>query len=81
VRVPAGRRERLIEHLRARGIATGIHFLPAQDFTYLKTCRRGDLSVTTRVAREILTLPLHTHMPAATVERVAGAIREHLDSA
>jgi dTDP-4-amino-4,6-dideoxygalactose transaminase len=30
------------------------------------------------VAREILTLPLHTHMAAATVERVAGAIREHL---
>jgi dTDP-4-amino-4,6-dideoxygalactose transaminase len=78
VRVPAARRERLIEHLRERGIATGIHFLPAQDFTYLKGCRRGDLSVTERVTREIMTLPLHTHMPVATVERVAGAIREHL---
>jgi dTDP-4-amino-4,6-dideoxygalactose transaminase len=81
VRVPAERRERLIEHLRARGIATGIHFLPAQNFTYLKTCRRGDVSVTERVTREIMTLPLHTHMPAATVERVADAIREHLGAA
>jgi dTDP-4-amino-4,6-dideoxygalactose transaminase len=76
VRVPAERRERLIEQLRGRGIATGIHFLPAQDFTYLKGCRRGDLSVTERVTREILTLPLHTHMADTTVERVAAAIRE-----
>jgi dTDP-4-amino-4,6-dideoxygalactose transaminase len=78
VRVPADRRDGIVERLRARGIATGIHFLPAQDFTYLKSCRRGDLSVTERVAQEILTLPLHTHMLAATVERVATALREQL---
>ena len=77
VRVPAPRREGLIEHLKRRGIATGIHFLPAQDFSFLKGCRRGDLSVTERVTREILTLPLHTLMPAAVVERVAAAIREY----
>jgi dTDP-4-amino-4,6-dideoxygalactose transaminase len=81
VRVPAERREGLIAHLRHRGIATGIHFLPAQDFTYLKACRRGALPVTERVTREILTLPLHTSMPDATVERVAGAIRDHLGTA
>jgi dTDP-4-amino-4,6-dideoxygalactose transaminase len=81
VRVPAARRERLIDHLREHGIATGIHFLPAQDFTYLRACRRGDLSVTERVTREIVTLPLHTHMPAATVERVADAIGKHLGPA
>jgi len=77
VRVPAPRREGLIEHLKRRGIATGVHFLPAQDFSFLKGCRRGDLSVTERVTREILTLPLHTLMPAAVVERVAAAIREY----
>src|SRR2546421_1563715 len=77
VRVEADRREGLIEHLKRRGIATGIHFLPAQDFSFLKGCRRGDLSVTERVTREILTLPLHTLMPAAVVERVAAAIREY----
>jgi dTDP-4-amino-4,6-dideoxygalactose transaminase len=80
VRVPAARREGLIEHLRGRGVATGIHFLPAQDFTYLKGCRRGDLSVTERATREIVTLPLHTHMAPATVERVAATIREYLGS-
>jgi dTDP-4-amino-4,6-dideoxygalactose transaminase len=81
VRVAAARREGFIEHLRGRGVATGIHFLPAQDFTYLKGCRRGDLAVTERVTREIVTLPLHTHMAPSTVERVAGAIHEHLGGA
>jgi dTDP-4-amino-4,6-dideoxygalactose transaminase len=81
VRVPPARREPLIDHLRRRGIATGIHFLPAQDFSFLKGCRRGDLSVTERVTREIITLPLHTLMPAATVERVAAAIREFFRAA
>jgi dTDP-4-amino-4,6-dideoxygalactose transaminase len=76
VRVAAERREALIEHLKLRGIAIGIHFLPAQDFSFLKDCRRGDLSVTERVTREILTLPLHPLMAPALVERVAAAIRE-----
>jgi len=80
VRVTARRRDGLIEHLKRRGIATGIHFLPAQDFTFLKDCRRGDLAVTERVTREILTLPLHTLMAPALVERVAAAIREHFES-
>ena len=76
VRVTAARREALIEHLKRRGIATGIHFLPAQDFSFLKDARRGDLGVTERVTREILTLPLHTLMAPVLVERVAAAIRE-----
>ena len=80
VRVPAERREGLIEHLKHRGIATGIHFLPAQNFSLLKHCRRGDLGVTERVAREILTLPLHTLMAPALVERVAAAIRAYFEA-
>jgi len=76
VRVATERREALIEHLKLRGIATGIHFLPAQDFSFFKDCRRGDLGVTERVTREILTLPLHTLMAPALVERVTAAIRE-----
>jgi dTDP-4-amino-4,6-dideoxygalactose transaminase len=80
VRVTAGRREGLIEHLKRRGIATGIHFLPAQDFSFLKGCRRGDLSVTERVTREILTLPLHTLMDPGLVARVAAAIRDYFEA-
>jgi dTDP-4-amino-4,6-dideoxygalactose transaminase len=80
IRVTAGRREGLIAHLKRHGIATGIHFLPAQDFSFLKGCRRGDLRVTERVTREILTLPLHTLMDPALVERVAATIREYFQA-
>jgi dTDP-4-amino-4,6-dideoxygalactose transaminase len=80
VRVPAESREGLIEHLKRRGIATGIHFLPAQNFSFLKSCRRGDLGVTERATREILTLPLHTLMAPPLVERVAAAIREYFEA-
>jgi dTDP-4-amino-4,6-dideoxygalactose transaminase len=78
VRVPAARREGLMEHLRREGIATGIHFLGAHRFSFFKDCRRGDLSVTERIAEEIVTLPLHTFMRGETVERVAEAIRGYL---
>jgi dTDP-4-amino-4,6-dideoxygalactose transaminase len=75
LRVDASRRLGLIEHLAARGIATGIHFLPAHEFTFYKNARRGDLSVTNRVCGEIMTLPLHTEMTTELVDRIAGEIR------
>jgi dTDP-4-amino-4,6-dideoxygalactose transaminase len=75
VRVPGARRTKLIEHLKAEGIDTGIHFVPAHRFRLLQGCRRGPLPVTERLADEVLTLPLHSSMATETVERVATAIR------
>jgi dTDP-4-amino-4,6-dideoxygalactose transaminase len=53
-----------------------IYFLGAHDFTYYRDARRGDLSVTDRVVREELTLPLWSYMGDEVLDRVAGAIRE-----
>lgn len=75
IRVKDGRRAELIEHLGANGIATGIHFLPAHRYTFFKSCRQGSMTVTDRVTEEILTLPLHSNMRAAMVERIVGQIR------
>jgi dTDP-4-amino-4,6-dideoxygalactose transaminase len=75
VRVRGGRRDEVIRSLGEAGVDTGIHWIPGHNFTFLKNCRRGDLSVTDRVGREILTLPLHSFMPAATVERVTDTLR------
>ncbi len=75
IRVPASKRTDLIAFLRDRGIATGIHFLPAHRFAFYRDRRRGDLSVTEKVADEILTLPLHSNMPTAMVDRIANEIR------
>ncbi|MEO3433801.1 DegT/DnrJ/EryC1/StrS family aminotransferase [Inquilinus sp. CAU 1745] len=74
IRVPAERRQPLRDHLRASGIDTGIHWQPGHWFTLLKDERRGDMSVTDRVGHEVLSLPLHSNMPADLVKRIAGHI-------
>jgi dTDP-4-amino-4,6-dideoxygalactose transaminase len=77
MRVLNGRRAGLIEHLKARGIAAGIHFLPVHEHTYFATCRRGDMSVTERVGNEVITLPLHSHMKESSVQRVIDAVTSY----
>jgi dTDP-4-amino-4,6-dideoxygalactose transaminase len=76
IRVPGEVRQELIEFLKNRGVPTGIHFLGAHQFSFYRQARRGDLSVTDRVVREELTLPLWSYMDEAVLDRVAGAIRE-----
>jgi dTDP-4-amino-4,6-dideoxygalactose transaminase len=74
LRVLDGRREALIAHLRARSIATGIHFIPVHRHTHFAAARRGEMSVTDRVTREVLTIPLHSNMRADFVERVIDGV-------
>lgn len=73
IRVPADRRETYREHLKECGIDTGIHWQPGHLFALLKNCHRGDLSVTERVGREIVSLPLHSKMAQSDLDRVVGA--------
>lgn len=80
VRILGGRREALIEHLRNRGVATGIHFMPAHRYSYYSDCRRGEMSTTETISSEIVTLPLHSEMEVGVVEKVAHAIREFFAS-
>jgi dTDP-4-amino-4,6-dideoxygalactose transaminase len=75
VRVPGGRREELRAHLKRSGVDTGIHWQPGHWFSLFKDCRRGDLTVTERVGREILTIPFHSAMARAPQDRVVQAIR------
>lgn len=72
IRVPAGARAELVTFLEARGIPTGIHFQAAHDFTFYSQAKRGDLSVTDRVSREELTLPLWSYMDEAVLDRVSA---------
>ncbi|MDQ6884299.1 MAG: DegT/DnrJ/EryC1/StrS family aminotransferase [Candidatus Dormibacteraeota bacterium] len=78
VRVTNGRRDELIASLRDAGVDTGIHWIPGHNFSFLKACRHGDLSVTNRVGAEILTLPLHSYMTASTIGRVADGLQASL---
>lgn len=81
LRVPADRRDALIAHMQARSIDVGIHFLPVHKHTAFAQCRRGDLSVTEKVVGEVLTLPLHSNMKPAFMERVIDGVRSFFLSA
>ena len=74
VRVLSGRRSALMEHLRARGIDCGIHFIPVHRHAYFASARRGDMTVTERIVDEVLTLPLHSCMREEVVERVIEGV-------
>jgi len=76
IRVEDGRRAALIDHLRERGIETGIHFMPAHCYSLYRNCPRGQLPVTERVCSEVLTLPLHSFMREGDVEYVCEAIAD-----
>ena len=75
LRVEGGRRAALIEHLAARGVDCGIHFIPVHRHAYFAGARRGDMAVTERVVEEVTTLPLHSHMKLEHVERVVDGVR------
>jgi dTDP-4-amino-4,6-dideoxygalactose transaminase len=81
VRVPAGRRDALREHLTEQGVDTGIHWQPGHWFSLLRDRPHGDLSVTERVGTEILTLPLHSAMAAESEERVVAGVRSFFEGA
>jgi dTDP-4-amino-4,6-dideoxygalactose transaminase/RimJ/RimL family protein N-acetyltransferase len=75
IRVPDGRREDLMAHLKEHEIDTGIHWIPGNRFTWLKKCRGADnIPVTDKIGEEILTLPLWSYMPDEIISRIADLI-------
>ena len=74
-------RQRLAEHLKEKGIDTGLHYpLPVhlQDAYRRLGYGPGDLPVTEKVAGEILSLPMFPGLAAAQQEFIAGSIQEFL---
>ena len=74
LRVLDGRRDALIAHLQKLAVDVGIHFIPVHKHTYFAQCRRSDMTVTDKVAAEVLTLPLHSNMKPEFVERVIAGV-------
>lgn len=74
IRVLDEKRETLREYLKERGIDTGIHWQPGHWLTLFKNCRKGDLSITDRIGKEILSLPLHSKMKMIDQKRVVDII-------
>ena len=75
IKVKNGSRDELREHMKSKGVETGIHWQAGHTFSYLKNCRRGSLSVTEETSKQILSLHLHSKMNSETIERVIDSIR------
>ena len=73
-------RDRLAEHLRGAGIGTLVHYpvpihlQPAYRQRGL-TAGGGDLEITDRVAREVLSLPIFPELASADATRVAASVQ------
>lgn len=79
IRVPGECRDDLRDWLKQNGVDTGVHWQPGHWFTLWKHCKSGDLSVTDRVGKEIISLPLHSKMPLPEVEEIAHKIRAYFE--
>jgi dTDP-4-amino-4,6-dideoxygalactose transaminase len=79
VRVPAAKREKLQEYLKAAGIDTGIHYPIA--LPYLNAYRHlnhgpSDFPHSLKASQEILSLPMFPELTAEQISCVAAKIRE-----
>lgn len=76
VRVLDDRREELMEYLKNHGIETGIHWMTANHFTWLKDHRGAkSVPISDKVDQEIMTLPLWSYMEISVIRRVAETIK------
>jgi dTDP-4-amino-4,6-dideoxygalactose transaminase len=80
IRVPSEKRDSLRKYLLETGVDTGIHWQPGHWFTLLKKCKKGDLSVTDKIGREILSLPLHSFMSQKTIELITSKIKNFFEA-
>lgn len=72
---PDADRQNVIDHLRARGIQTTVHYPPAHHLSlYRQECPGTVLPLTDAFAARELTLPLHPRMKLGDVERVVDGL-------
>ncbi len=77
LRVLNNEREGLMNHLQERNIDVGTHFIPVHKHTFYADARRGDMSVTDEVVKQVVTLPLHSNMKPEFVERVIEGVENY----
>ena len=75
-------RDALREHLKVRGISTGIHYpipLHLQPAYRHLGHKEGDFPITAECARQVLSLPMYPELTQAQIEEVARAIKEFME--
>jgi dTDP-4-amino-4,6-dideoxygalactose transaminase len=82
--IRARERDALAAHLKARGIATAIHYprpIHLQPALAAAGGRPGDLPVSEQLGREVLCLPLYPELPLEDLQRVASEVRAFCNAA
>jgi perosamine synthetase len=75
-------RDEVIERLRARGVGTGVHFIPLHMHSYYREtfgCTPTDFPVASAAIEELISLPLYTRMSDDDVAYVADILKGVLD--
>jgi dTDP-4-amino-4,6-dideoxygalactose transaminase len=81
VRVPGAGAPALAAHLVERGIGCALpHLLAAAEQPCFEGLATEPFPEAARAARELLALPMHAGLEVGQIERVVGAIEEHLDA-
>jgi dTDP-4-amino-4,6-dideoxygalactose transaminase len=80
-RVPGGRRDALVRHLRAHGVGAGVHYRGpihrTKAFAHLGL--GGTLPVAERLDGEIMSLPMHAELSADDIDYVCEQIARGLE--
>ena len=79
VRVPDGRRDALLDHLKERGVGTGVYYpVPVHQQTYYTQELGYNLRLpeSERAAAEVLSLPVHPALCHDDLKTIAAAVNE-----
>lgn len=72
----AERRDALSDYLADKGIATSVHFKPLNMMTYWKKGEKRELTVSNKVWKELLSLPVHHGLTWSEVEYIIKSVKE-----
>lgn len=81
IRIPATQRARFIDEMKARGVPTNIYYPKPlnQQTAYKRFPVAGNgLPVSEKVAKEVVSLPMHPYLDEATQDRVISAVLQVL---
>lgn len=82
IRVKNGKRDNLAKALKTAGIMSKIYFEPIHLTSLYRRLFKfsgGELPVTEKISREILTLPLYPHMNKSDMELVISGVRKFFE--
>lgn len=81
IRVPADKRAKIVDDLRAAGVPTAIYYVRPMHrqtaYAHHPVAGNG-LPVSDRLSREVLSLPMHAYLTESDLDRVVRALRSAL---